>query len=253
MDVMCCPNKCGEENIRRRLLDEHREICPLEVIDCPFAEEGCQAKDLLRKDEAKHMVSHQILMLEAQKDLERKLTKFEYREKQRIAGIDTHLNSLLATCNTEQQSLIQSIRSLMGDLLFLKKDESLTFRMENFSIYVRDDKVWYSPLFYLEKITGPKLQVAVDANSKHKDKRVRTVAIRLLYNIIEVQKKMDTGCIVVVEVRGAGSKPWNAWLSVNRDGECTVNNELYYTYAQKLLCNDGLNLEVKFYVSGSFL
>ena len=215
-------------------------MCPLEVIDCPFAEKGCQAKDLLRKDEAKHMVSHQILMLEAQKELERKVKKFEYREKQRLAAIDTHLNSLLATCNTQQQSLIWSIRSLMGDLLFLKEDESLTFRIENFSIYNRDNKVWYSTPFYINEITGPKLQVAVHTYNDREGRR--RVAITLYF---EVQKEMDTGCAVDVEVRGAGSKTWNAWFVVGGFTGHECNKELYYTYAQQLLCNYGLNLVVK--------
>ena len=40
---VCCPNECGEENLKLKLLDKHRETCPLEKIGCPFAEEGCVA------------------------------------------------------------------------------------------------------------------------------------------------------------------------------------------------------------------
>ena len=42
-----CPNNCSEvETFKRKLLDEHREICPLEKVGCPFVEEGCDATDL---------------------------------------------------------------------------------------------------------------------------------------------------------------------------------------------------------------
>ena len=49
-----CPNECGETNIKRRDMKGHRDICPLEPVDCPFKDVGCTDK-IRRKDMEKHM------------------------------------------------------------------------------------------------------------------------------------------------------------------------------------------------------
>ena len=45
-----CPNECGTENIKRKDMEEHKEICPLDV--CPFSE-FCNII-ILRKDIEDH-------------------------------------------------------------------------------------------------------------------------------------------------------------------------------------------------------
>ena len=92
-----CPNKCSAKEIRCRKLDHHRKTCPLEAIGCPFAEEGCEARGLLRKDEAEHMeknvVNHQLLMLKSIRERDRRDKKEWGR---RVAAIAKHLNSCLS-------------------------------------------------------------------------------------------------------------------------------------------------------------
>ena len=39
-----CPNKCKEENFRRKQLKAHINECPLQVIECPFSSAGCTVK-----------------------------------------------------------------------------------------------------------------------------------------------------------------------------------------------------------------
>ena len=46
-----CPNECGAENIKRKDMEEHKEICPLEAIVCPFSE---FCNKILRKDIEDH-------------------------------------------------------------------------------------------------------------------------------------------------------------------------------------------------------
>ena len=50
-----CPNECGAENIKRKNMEEHKEICPLEAIVCPFSE-FCNIDNniILRKDIEDH-------------------------------------------------------------------------------------------------------------------------------------------------------------------------------------------------------
>ena len=46
-----CPNKCGEENIKRKDMKTHRETCPLEAIVCPFTNHSFK---ILRRDIQTH-------------------------------------------------------------------------------------------------------------------------------------------------------------------------------------------------------
>ena len=46
-----CPNECGAENIKRKDMKIHREICPLEAIVCPFTNHSFK---ILRRDLQTH-------------------------------------------------------------------------------------------------------------------------------------------------------------------------------------------------------
>ena len=49
-----CPNECGAENIKRKDMEEHKEICPFEAIVCPFSEFCNKDNIILRKDIGDH-------------------------------------------------------------------------------------------------------------------------------------------------------------------------------------------------------
>ena len=36
-----CPNKCGERKIKRKDMEFHLEVCPLQPLDCPYKDAGC--------------------------------------------------------------------------------------------------------------------------------------------------------------------------------------------------------------------
>ena len=50
---IACPNLCGVSFLRK-LLEEHKIVCPLEKINCPFAKYGCTAKPMLSEDLDNH-------------------------------------------------------------------------------------------------------------------------------------------------------------------------------------------------------
>ncbi len=50
--ILACPKKCNEK-IMRKDIEEHRNECPLEEVDCPFKEAGCEVR-LPRKDISEH-------------------------------------------------------------------------------------------------------------------------------------------------------------------------------------------------------
>ena len=48
-----CPNECEIESIHRDEVEEHREVCPLEIIQCDYHVVGCDVK-MARKDMNTH-------------------------------------------------------------------------------------------------------------------------------------------------------------------------------------------------------
>ena len=51
-----CPNECGERDIKRKDMETHFEVCPLQPIDCPYKDAGCTHK-IPRKDMESHIKS----------------------------------------------------------------------------------------------------------------------------------------------------------------------------------------------------
>ena len=47
-----CVNKCCKKNIKRKDMKSHRDVCPLEVLKCPFSS-SC-TKNIVRRDMEKH-------------------------------------------------------------------------------------------------------------------------------------------------------------------------------------------------------
>ena len=70
-----CPNECGVRNIKRRDIEAHRGICPLEPLDCPFKDAGCTDK-ICRRDMENHIESstqkHLLMVFKSHQDLARK-------------------------------------------------------------------------------------------------------------------------------------------------------------------------------------
>ena len=71
-----CPNNCELENFLRKLLEEHRKVCPLEIVQCEYHSVGCDTKmprkDLTKHDEEKTN-EHLSLMKSALVDTQSKL------------------------------------------------------------------------------------------------------------------------------------------------------------------------------------
>ena len=68
-----CPNGCGEKNIRRIHMNAHRDICPLEPLDCPLQYVGCSAGKIARGDMDSHcqenMQQHLLLVVQSNQQL----------------------------------------------------------------------------------------------------------------------------------------------------------------------------------------
>ena len=68
-----CPRKCnGSKQMKRKKLKNHTEVCPLEPVQCPFSEVGCNPL-LVRRDLNNHLKSnvdsHMLKMMAAHTSL----------------------------------------------------------------------------------------------------------------------------------------------------------------------------------------
>ena len=60
-----CPNECGESSIKRKEMETHLEVCPLQPLDCPYNDAGCTDK-ILREDMESHVkngMEEQLMMV----------------------------------------------------------------------------------------------------------------------------------------------------------------------------------------------
>ena len=76
-----CLNRCGESRIKRKDMSSHKNVCPLEIVNCTFAEVGCthcgQRKNLPAHIK-ENVEAHLSLMMEAHLKLKQELLRRSY-------------------------------------------------------------------------------------------------------------------------------------------------------------------------------
>ena len=161
-----CPNKCGEGGIRRKDLNDHCEHCPLEPVDCPFRDAGCDMKPA-RKHLEMHMAAetqqHLLLVMKAHQALQRRCDELQLTRSSVLASMD----SLSETCTEDQQEVLQTVKTIIqrsykvADRYLRKEGDSAIFKMTNFFHYKKSRRVWRSPPFYIQE--GYKMCLEVHA------------------------------------------------------------------------------------------
>ena len=116
--VKPCPNHCEVGGISRGDLEKHLSECPLQPVECEFAEVGCQEK-LLRQDLSQHMeewAQHHLLIVQEQnRELQRQLEQM----KNQIAESDEK--------NAAQQQLVTRLQTYVQPLAKFKKEVTTGF------------------------------------------------------------------------------------------------------------------------------
>ena len=156
--------------IKRKDMEGHRSQCPLEPVECPFAEAGCKV-NVCRHQLDDHMTTslhqHVTLLMIDRKQLKRELNEV----KAKLSKAETELNETkhkLSKAETEIDEAKARLTTELGaDFSYLvnkleKYDDSVILLMHSFSKYHRSGKVWHSPPFYYRE--GYKMCLAVHAN-----------------------------------------------------------------------------------------
>ena len=80
-----CPNNCCGDGIQRKDMPTHREQCPLESVECQFAEAGCSVK-VVRKELDKHLTDNQqqhiLKLMSAYKETNKELKEVKQELKE---------------------------------------------------------------------------------------------------------------------------------------------------------------------------
>ena len=155
-----CPNKCGTGNMPRQDVSTHRNECPLEPVECPFAEAGCEIK-LVRNQLDKHLTDKQ------QTHLIQLMT--DYRKCKATLAVTTEAVSITTgRLESMQEGISRELRQakVTRDLepVLISIQSKLNFSQNKiterdiehglqFSIpaesYFKDNRDWYSPTFYM--------------------------------------------------------------------------------------------------------
>ena len=154
-------------------MESHRSKCPMEPVECPFAEAGCK-RVIHRCQLDDHMTSSQqkhLLMLMMDNQVTKKALKATHDE---LLGVTVKLGETEGNLLNTQAKLIdageklsETEAKLIEDCISLamklqNKGDSVKIVMPKFSEYRRSGKVWHSPPFYYRE--GYKMCLAVYAN-----------------------------------------------------------------------------------------
>ena len=180
---LTCPNKCGPSNIKRKDLADHRNKCPLELIECSFAEAGCTCR-MRRHQLDNHIMSNQqehlLLMMKAYQQMKRSLQSTEAKLEMAEAKLTTAVQ-LLSQGTEEVEETVYSIIACSPSLKTC--GDRVVVLMPKISEYYphSNGKIWYSPPFYYKE--GYKMCLVVSGMKKElsgKYTPVLSVSIKLL-------------------------------------------------------------------------
>ena len=103
-----CPNQCEIGTVPRCDMEEHLTQCPLQLVECEFAQAGCQVRvpqrDLARHMEEwgqRHLLSMSLLNLSLTRDLHQKMTE----KDQQIAELQEQLHQQNSKLEKQIQDL----------------------------------------------------------------------------------------------------------------------------------------------------
>ena len=142
-----CPYPTCNESVQRCYLDNHKATCQNILYPCKYADVGCPIQLKQAELEAHEQDDQLHLQITKEKILELR-EKLEVRERRFREHIET--------TNREIAALKQSLPALVSN------KQPTVFRFSGFDMHKLQNKVFFSPSFYLE--TGYGIQIAVLAN-----------------------------------------------------------------------------------------
>lgn len=150
-----CPNKCDAKPIKRKYLGAHRNVCPLQIVSCPFNNAGCSVK-IVRKDLDNHVTANtQQHLLQTFQRME----KLQQETDSKMKAMQAEVGFLQQT--DLSQDCVKTSLACMSTHLHPGNGESI-FRMTGFSNYKKNGEVWQSPSFHTHNYSDTHLCLDVN-------------------------------------------------------------------------------------------
>jgi len=153
-----CPNKCEVVSMPREDMEEHRQECPLELIECEYYGMGCHAI-MVRKDQHghekekvdEHLLLTKTKLVDTKANYEMKINKLEFEFETKISGLEFELQ--------QNRALMKALfgewtAELNTKALQLPSDDRVLPVVVQMSEYTNNKKTnadWYSDPFYTHK------------------------------------------------------------------------------------------------------
>ncbi len=117
-----CPNHCQVGTVPLRQVEDHLLTCPLQLVDCEFAEAGCDIrvprKDLahhMTKNSQQHLTTATFLNLQLTRDLHRKMEEKDQQInelKTQLAKLDTKVEAEFQKVGIKFQNIDTQLEQL---------------------------------------------------------------------------------------------------------------------------------------------
>ena len=131
---LSCPNSCETQKIERSRMADHLTVCPLQPVDCPFTEAGCQEK-IFRKDLKCHVKENQIVHLAL-------VTRSLLETRQEMKSLKREVSRSAKELNLTKSELTQTKRELSKTQDQMKKmSRGMWEEVQVVHQEVRDQKV----------------------------------------------------------------------------------------------------------------
>ena len=154
-----CPNRCQIGAVERNTLEDHLNMCCLQVVDCDFSYAGCNEK-LQRQDMEKHVEentqNHLALMAAAtmklSREFEQKVQKQQEKFQEQLQLMKQDLEVKLQQKDTQIQVLDEKLSEMKTQIRKLHDKihcfPPFHFTLSNFTELKETMKSWDSPPMY---------------------------------------------------------------------------------------------------------
>ena len=143
--TILCPNSCIEggdiRRVKRKHLPSHLEECPLQEVECPYAEFGC-----MDKMERRLVDQHEKRLF--QKHLEFSMVNFK-KQSQGIASLEKENGDRERKVLRMEEEQTREISRMKKELKCLILAGSLEWKIEGVKSKIQKDEETYSDIFFV--------------------------------------------------------------------------------------------------------
>ena len=170
---ICCPNECDAGNIPREDMEDHRQKCPLEVVQCEYYSMGCHVtmvrKDLHIHDKEKmevHFLLTKCELTDMTTSYKSKINKLEselHQNHMKIKELELGLRQNHAVMKLMFGEWTMQLNTRAAQLSSGDQVLPVIVRMSEYAQKKENNIDWYSDPFYTEE-GGHKIQLNVAPN-----------------------------------------------------------------------------------------